>query len=70
MPREASSAKTGAEAHDGVISLSISPSASTVVIGRVEASKGPRRMSRGQSRISGNPFGNGVTGTPALAPPT
>ena len=24
----------------------------------------------GQSRISGNPFGNGVTGTPALAPPT
>ena len=69
LPRVASSANTGAEAHDGVISPSSYPSASTVVTARLEASKAPRRTSRGQSRISGYPLGGGVAGTPALAPP-
>ena len=70
LPRLASSARTGAGAQEGVISPCNSPIASTVVTSRVEASKAARRTSKGQSRISGNPFGIGVTGAPTLAPPT
>ena len=47
--RLARSARTGAEAHEGVISPGNSPIASTVVIGTMEASKAPRRTSKGQS---------------------
>ena len=47
--RLASSARTGAAAQEGVISPNKSPIASTVVIGRVEASKAPRRTSKGRS---------------------
>ena len=63
----ASSAKAGAGAQEGVISPSNSPIASTVLIRRVEALKAPLRTSKGHSRVSGNPLGSGVTGTPRLA---
>ena len=64
LPRLASSARTRAKAHEGVMSPSNSPIASAVVIGRLEASQVPRETPRANAESHVTPL---VVGLPVPA---